>query len=75
MKGLNLLAPKLISQVSKEVDCVAEAKIKQMIRSRGQEIEKIAPKIIKGTIEDVCKMNVNVNDAIRTNSNFFKKRF
>ena len=56
MKGLNTLAPKLINQTSKEVDKIAEARIRQVINDGGQQIQKIAPQIIRGTIEHVYKI-------------------
>ena len=55
MKDLDNLAPKLISQTSKEIDKIAEARIRQAINSGGQQIQKIAPQIIRGAIEDVYK--------------------
>ena len=55
LKGLDNLAPKLINQASKEIDKIAEARIKQVINSGGQQIQKIAPQIIQEAIEDVCK--------------------
>ena len=48
MKGLDNLAPKLINQASKEIDKIAEARIRQVIKSGGQQI-------IRGAIEDVYK--------------------
>ena len=55
MKGVDNLAPKLINQTSKEIDKIAEARIRQIINSGGQQIQKIAPQIIPGAIEDVYK--------------------
>ena len=52
-KNLKNTAPKLISQTSKEVDKIAEARIKQVINDGGQQIQKIEPQIIRGAIEDV----------------------
>ena len=46
MKGLNTLDPKLINQTSKEVDKIAEARIRPVKNNGGQQIQKIAPKII-----------------------------
>ena len=56
MKGLNTLAPKLINQASKEVHKIAEARIRQVINDGAQQIRKIAPQIIQGTIEHVYKI-------------------
>lgn len=52
MKVLDRLALKLIGQASKEIDKIAESRIKQVINDSGQQIQKIAPKIIQGAIED-----------------------
>ena len=55
MKGLNTLGSKVIGQTSKEIDKLAEAKIRQVINNGGQQIQKIAPQIIQGAIEEVYK--------------------
>ena len=55
MQGLNNFAPKLASQTSREVIKISEARIKQAINSGRQQIQKIASRIIRGAIEDVCK--------------------
>ena len=63
MKGLDLLAPKLIDKASKEVDKIAEARIRQAISKSGQKkkkkkiqkVQKITPSIIQGAIDDVCE--------------------
>ena len=41
IKSLDTLAPKLINQTSKEIDEIAEARIKQAINDGGQQIQKI----------------------------------
>ena len=56
MKRLDTLASNLINQVSKEIDKIAEARIRQAINSSGQQIQKIAPQIIRGAIEDIYKI-------------------
>ena len=55
MKGLDNIAPKLINQASKEIDKIAEARIRQAINNGRQQIQKISPQIIRGPIEDVYK--------------------
>ena len=55
MKSLDTLAAKLISQTSREVDKIAEARIRQAINSGEQQIQKTAPQIIRRAIEDVYK--------------------
>ena len=69
MEGLDLLAPKLIGQTSREIDKVAEARMKQILNDGGQQIQKIAPQIIRGTIEDVYKT------PFRLLGNLGKQRF
>ena len=46
MKGLDMLAPKVIGQASKEIDKIAKARIRQVINGGGQQIQKIAQYII-----------------------------
>ena len=46
MKGLVALAPKILTQATGQVDQMAQG---------GQQVEKIAPKIIKSAIEEVYK--------------------
>ena len=55
MKGLDALAPKVIGQASKEIDKITEGRIRQVISDGGQQIQKIAPQIIQGAMEDVYK--------------------
>ena len=55
MNGLDTLAPKLIGQGSKEIDKIAEARIRQVINSSRQQIQKIAPQIIRRAIEGIYK--------------------
>ena len=69
MKGLDMLAPKLINQTSKEIDKIAEVRIKQAINDGRQQIQKIAPEIIRGAIEGVYKT------PFRLLGNLGKKKF
>ena len=55
MKGLDTLAPKVISQASKEIDKTTEDRVRQVISDGRQQIHKIAPHIILGAIKDVHK--------------------
>ena len=55
MKRLDATAPKLIKQTANELNRLAQAKIRQLLNKGGQKIEKIAPKIIRGAIEDIYK--------------------
>ena len=49
------VAPKIISQATGEIIKIAEDRIGQIVKGGGAEIERVAPKIIRGAIEDVCK--------------------
>ena len=64
-----MLAPKLINQTSKEIDKIAEVRIKQAINDGRQQIQKIAPEIIRGAIEGVYKT------PFRLLGNLGKKKF
>ena len=55
MKGLNYLISRLIKQTSYKVHRLAQCRMKQIIHEGDQQVERIAPKIICGTIEDVYK--------------------
>ena len=48
-------APKMITQATGEINKIAQDRIDQIVRSGGAEIERVAPKIIKGAIEEVYK--------------------
>ena len=73
MKGLDNIAPKLISQLSKEIDKIAEVTIKQATNSGGQQIQKIAPQIIRRAIEDCTRQHSGCLEILAnkdlTNSN------
>ena len=49
------VASKIISQATGETNKIAKDRIDQVIRSGGAEIERVAPKIIKGAIKEVYK--------------------
>ena len=49
------VAPKLTSQATGEINKIAQQRIDQVVRSGGAEIERVAPKIIRGAIEEVYK--------------------
>ena len=63
------VAPKLISQATGEINKIAQQRIDQVIRSGGAEIKRVAPKIIKGAIEEVYKT------PFRLLGNLGKKQF
>ena len=45
----------MITQATGEINKIAQDRINQIVRSGGAEIERVAPKIIKGAIEEVYK--------------------
>ena len=49
------VAHKMITQATAEINKIAQDRIDQIVRSSGPEIDRIAPKIIKGAIEEVYK--------------------
>ena len=49
------VAPKIISQATGEINKIAQQRIDQVVRSSRAEIERVAPKIIRGVIEEVYK--------------------
>ena len=49
------VAPEIINQATGEINKIAQQGIDQAIRSGGAEIERVAPKIIIGAIEEVYK--------------------
>ena len=49
------VAPEIINQATGEINKIAQERIDQAIRSGGAEIERVAPKIIKGAIKEVYK--------------------
>ena len=55
MKGLDALPPKVIGRASKETDKITETRIRQVINDGRQQIQKTAPQIIQGAIENVYK--------------------
>ena len=63
------IAPKVISQATGEINKIAQQRIDQAIRSGGAEIERVAPKIIRGAIEEVYKTH------FRLLGNLGKKQF
>ena len=49
------IAPGIINKATSDIKKIAQQRIDQAIRTGGAEIEQIAPKIIRGAIEDVYK--------------------
>ena len=50
------VAPKMITQATAEINKIAQERIDQVVRSGEAEIERVAPKIIKGAIEDFLEI-------------------
>ena len=69
IKGLNGSLLKYIDKTSKEIDKIAEERIRQLINEGCQKIQKLAPQFIRGAIEDFC------NTPFRLLSNFCEKKF
>ena len=63
------VTPKLINQETGEINKIAQQRIDHVIRSGRVEIERVAPKTIKGVIEEVYKT------PLRLLGNLGKKRF
>ena len=63
------VAPKMISQATGKINKIAQQRIDQVVRSGGAEIEQVAPKIIRGAIEEVYKT------PFRLLGNLGKKQF
>ena len=55
MEGLDALASKIIKHAKGQLDQIAPWHIQQVKNQGGQQVEKIAPKVIKGGIEEVYK--------------------
>ena len=49
------IAPDIINKATSDINKIAKDRIDQVIRNGGAEVERIAPKIIRGTIEEVYK--------------------
>ena len=64
-----IVAPKIISQATGEINEIAQDRTDQAIRSGGAEIERVASKIIRGAIEEVYKT------PFRLLGNLGKKQF
>ena len=63
------VAPKMVSQATGKINKIAQQRIDQVVRSGGAEIDRIAPKIIRGAIEEVYKT------PFRLLGNLGKKQF
>ena len=74
------IAPKIITKPTSDINKIAKDRIDQIVRTGGAEIERIAPKIIKGAIEEVYKTpfrllgNLGKNSSNNINLFFFKRK-
>ena len=62
------IAPGIINKPTSDVNKIAQQRIDQTIKTGGAEVERIAPKIIRGVVEDVYKT------PFRLLGNFGKKQ-
>ena len=63
------IAPGIINKATSDINKIAQQRIDQAIRTGGAEIERVAPKIIRGAIEEVYKT------PFRLLGNLGKKQF
>ena len=49
------IAPDIINKATSDINKIAKDRIDQVIKNGGAEVERIAPKIIQGAIEEVYK--------------------
>ena len=63
------VAPKVINQATGEINKIKQQRIDQVVQSGGAEIERVAPKIIRGAIEEGYKT------PFRLLGNLGKKQF
>ena len=63
------VAPSIINKATSDINKIAQERIDQAIRIGGAEVERIAPKIIRGAIEEVYKT------PFRLLGNLGKKQF
>ena len=49
------IAPDIINKATSDINKIAKDRIDQVIKNGGAEVERIAPKIIRGAIEEVYK--------------------
>ena len=62
------IAPGIINKATSDINKIAQQRIDQAVKTGGAEVESIAPKIIRGAIEDVYKT------PFRLLGNFSKKQ-
>ena len=55
MNQVGKIAPGIINKATADINKLAKQRIDQVIRQAGVEVERVAPKIIRGAIEEVYK--------------------
>ena len=50
------IAPGIINKATSDINKIAQQRIDQAIKTGGAEIKRVAPKIIRGAIEEVYKI-------------------
>ena len=63
------IAPGIINKATSDINKIAQQRIDQTIRTGGAEIKRVAPKLIRGAIEEVYKT------PFRLLKNLGKKQF
>ena len=63
------IAPDIINKATSEINKISQDRIDQVIKNGGAEIEQVAPKIIRSTVEEVYKT------PFRLLENFGEKQF
>ena len=53
------IAPKIITKATSDINKIAKERIDQILRSGGAEIERVAPKIIKGAMKKFIKHHLD----------------
>ena len=65
---LDKIAPGIIKNASGQIDEIAKKRIEQIIKQGGAEVERVAPKIIRGALEELY------STPFRMLQNFGKKQ-
>ena len=69
------IAPGIINKATSDINKIAQQRIDQAIRTGGAEIEQVAPKIIRGAIEEVYKTPFRLLGNLEKKNSKNKKNF